>query len=157
MKVVLCFFIYKTNTERNITMENMNEEKTKAYELRELTADDMFPMFNIISKIGIKEFKSCFESEQVKKLVAETASGKQSKDDLKATVGVTVAFDIAGVILSNLPNCKDDIYLLLSQLSGMTTKDIAKLPMLTFMEMIADVVKKKEFTDFFQGVIKLFR
>ena len=87
-----------------------NEEQAKAYELRELTADDMFPMFQIISKIGIREFKSCFESDNVKKLVAEMTSGKASKDDLKATVGVTVAFDLASVVLSNLPNCKD-VYL----------------------------------------------
>ncbi len=137
--------------------ENMNEEKTKAYELRDLTADDMFPMSQIISKIGIREFKSCFESESVKKLVAEMTSGKASKDELKATVGVTVVIDLASVILSNLSSCKNDIYLLLSQLSGMTTKDIAKLPMTTFMEMIIDVIKKKEFTDFFQAAVKLFR
>ena len=135
----------------------MNEEKTKAYELRDLTADDMFPMFQIISKIGIREFKSCFESESVKKLVAEMTSGKASKDELKATVGVTVVIDLASVILSNPSSCKNDIYLLLSQLSGMTTKDIAKLPMTTFMEMIIDVIKKKEFTDFFQAAVKLFR
>lgn len=133
------------------------EEKTKAYELRELTADDMFPMFQIISKIGIREFKSCFESENVRKLVAEMTSGEASKDELKATVGVTVALDLASVILSNLGSCKDDIYLLLSQVSGMTTKEIAKLPMATFMAMIIDLVKKKEFADFFQAAVKLFK
>ena len=135
----------------------INEEQAKAYELRELTADDMFPMFQIISKIGIREFKSCFESENVKKLVAEMTSGKASKDDLKATVGVTVAFDLASVVLSNLPNCKDDIYLLLAQLSGKSVKDIGKLPMPVFMEMIIEVIKKKEFTDFFQAAVKLFK
>ena len=137
--------------------EIKNEEKTKAYELRELTADDMFPMFQIISKIGIREFKSCFESESVKKLAAEMTSGKASKDELKATVGVTVAFDLASVILSNLSSCKEDIYQLLAQLSGMTAKDIGKLPMAVFMEMIIDVIKKKEFSDFFQAAVKLFR
>ena len=101
--------------------ENMNEEKTKAYELRDLTADDMFPVFQIISKIGIREFKSCFESENVKKLANEITSGNASQDELKATVGVTVMIDLASVIISNLSSCKDDIYLLLSQLSGMTT------------------------------------
>ena len=136
--------------------ENMNEEKAKAYELRDLTADDMFPMFQIISKIGIKEFKSCLESESVRKLVAEMSSG-ESGDELKAAVGVTVVLDIASVILSNIGNCKDDIYLLLSQLSGLKTKDIAKLPMPVFMGMIMEVIKKKEFTDFFQDVVKLFK
>lgn len=138
-------------------MENMNEETAKVYELRDLCADDMFPMFQIISKIGIKEFKSCFESENVKKLMADMTSGKASQDEVKATVGVTVAFDLAGVILSNLANCKEDIYLLLAQLSGMSVKAIAKLPMMTFVEMIMDVIRKKEFKDFFQAAVKLFK
>ena len=138
-------------------METLNEDKAKAYELRDLIADDMFPMFQIISKIGIREFKSCFESENVKKLVAELASGKVSQDELKATVGVTVAIDLASVILSNLAKCKEDIYQLLSQLSGMSVKEIGKLPMMTFMGMVIDVIKKREFADFFQEVVKLFK
>ena len=138
-------------------MENLNEDQAKGYELRDLIADDMFPMFQIISKIGIREFKSCFESENVKKLVAEMASGKVSQDELKATVGVTVAIDLASVILSNLAKCKEDIYQLLSQLSGMSVKEIGKLPMMTFMGMVIDVIKKREFADFFQEVVKLFK
>ena len=42
----------------------MSENNAKAYELRNLTADDVFPMFKIVSKIGIKEFKACFESDE---------------------------------------------------------------------------------------------
>ena len=137
-------------------MENMHEEKTKAYELRNLTADDMFPMFQIISKIGVKEFKSCFESPEVRKAIEGVASGKQDQDGLTA-LGMTIAFDLAGVIISNLASCKNDIYGLLSQLSGMAAKEIANLPMVTFVEMIVDVIKKEEFKDFFQGVSKLFR
>ena len=85
------------------------------------------------------------------------ASGKVSQDELKATVGVTVAIDLASVILSNLAKCKEDIYQLLSQLSGKSVKEIGKLPMMTFMGMVIDVIKKREFADFFQEVVKLFR
>ena len=135
--------------------KHLNEEKTKAYELRNLTADDMFPMFQIISKIGVKEFKTCFESPDVKKAMEGVASGKD-QEALNA-VGMTIAFDLASVIVSNLASCKNDIYALLSQLSGKPTKEIASLPMVTFMEMIIDVIKKEEFKDFFQAVSKLFR
>ena len=136
--------------------ENMNEEKAKGFELRSLTADDMFPMFQIISKIGVKEFKKCFESADVKKAVEGMASGNQNQADLTA-LGMTVAFDLASVVMSNMANCKNDIYVLLSQLSGMTTKQIAGLPMVTFVEMIIDVIKKEEFKDFFQAVSRSFR
>ena len=128
----------------------------KAFELRQLTADDIFPMFQIISKIGVREFKSCFESEEVRKAIMDMASGAKDQANVSA-VGLTVAVDIAGVIISNLYKCKDDIYQLLSQLSGMKTKEIASLPMPTFLEMIIAVVKKEEFKDFFQGVTKLLK
>ena len=132
------------------------EEMTKAYELRNLTADDMFPMFQIISKIGVREFKSCFEAPEVKAMVGKMASGETKQADL-TSVGMTIAMEIASLLVSNLANCKNDIYLLLSQLSGMTTKDIANLPMVTFVEMIIDVIRKEEFKDFFQAVSKLFK
>ena len=135
--------------------ENAND-MTKAYELRNLTSEDMFPMFQILSKVGIREFKNCFESEDVKKAVSQMASGKAEDADLNS-VGISVALDIAGIVMSNIGKCKEDIYQLLAQLSGKTKKDIAGLPMITFTEMIIDVVKKEEFKDFFQAVAKLFR
>ena len=135
----------------------MTENKDgKAFELRPLTAEDIFPMFQIISKIGVREFKSCFESETVRKAIEDMASSAKDQSNLNA-VGLSVAVDIAGVILSNIHKCKEDIYQLLSQLSGMSKKDIAILPMKTFIEMVIAVVKKDEFKDFFQEVSKLFK
>lgn len=135
--------------------ETMTVDTAKAYELRNLTAEDVFPMFKIISKIGIDQFKRCFESPDVKAAVA-AASGENGQADL-TSVGMSVAFDLASVVVSNIGNCKNDIYMLLSQLSGLDTKDIAALPMVTFFEMIVDVIKKEEFKDFFQVVTKLFK
>ena len=133
--------------------EIKNEEKAKAYELRNLRADDMFPMFKIISGIGVKEFKACFESDEVKAMI----EGKNGKKNDEKTIGVSIAFDIASILASNLPKCKSDIYNLLAGLSGMSVKEISELDMATFVEMIFDVVKKKEFKDFFQAVSKLFK
>lgn len=128
----------------------------KAFELRDLTADDIFPMCQIISKIGVKEFKHCFESLDLKNVIANAVSGEDKAVDVTA-VGMSVGFDIVGIILSNIASCKKDIYVLLSGLSGMTVKEISELPMLTFIEMVTAVVKKDEFKDFFQGAAKLFK
>ena len=135
--------------------ENEKNNQAKAFELRNLEADDMFPMFQIISKIGIKEFKACFESDAVKGAVANIADGKNNKTDV-AAVGMMIGLDIAGILMANIGKAKEDIYCLLSNLSGMTRDQIAKLPMLTFTEMVIAVVKKEEFKDFFQAVTKLF-
>lgn len=133
---------------------NFEVEKTKAYELRNLTADDVFPMFQIVSKIGIKEFRTCFDTPEIKEVIAKLNAGEETNLN---TVGMFVAMDIASLVIGNLPRCKDDIYLLLSQLSGKDKKEIAALPLATFIQMVTDVVKKEEFKDFFQVVAKLFK
>jgi len=134
----------------------MNEMNTaKAYELRTLCAEDVFPMFKIISKIGIKEFKSCFEAEDVKEAIKSATNG-ETQDGLEV-IGLGVALEIASVIMANIPQAKEDIYLFLAQVSGMSKDDIRNLPISTFTEMIIDVVKKEEFKDFFGVVSKLFK
>lgn len=133
----------------------MSEEKV--YTLRVLTAEDVFPMFKIISGIGIKEFKGCFDSPDVREAIKSmTGNGEEGKEVDATAIGMTVAVEIASVIFSNIPRCKDDIYALLSGLSGMSKKEISALPMNVFLCMIIDVIKKEEFKDFFQAVSKLF-
>lgn len=142
----------------------MPENIEKTYELRGLMADDMFIMFSIISKIGIKEFKACFESDDVKAAVLNMAKKADENGDAEAdegadvvSVGISVALDIASILLANIGKCKNDIYALLANLSGMKEKDIAKLPIKTFTSMVIDLVKKEEFADFFQDAVKLFK
>lgn len=138
--------------------EIMNAEaKAKPYVLRNLTADDIFPMFQIINKIGFKEFKGCFNSPEVQEVIAKAATEGANKNENIVAVGVAVGIDIAGVIIANIERCKPDLYSLLAGLSGMSVGDIGKLPMVTFMEMIVDVIKKEEFRDFFQVVSKLLK
>ena len=142
----------------------MSENIEKTYELRNLEADDLFIMIGIISKIGIKEFKVCFESDEVKAAIANVAKQHQDSDanedaddDVVASIGISVALDIAAILLANIGKCKNDIYALLANLSGMKEKEIAKLPIKTFTGMIFDLVKKKEFADFFQDAVKFLK
>lgn len=146
----------------------MSENIEKTYELRNLEADDLFIMIGIISKIGIKEFKACFESNEVKAAIMSMAKQKKDADDATedadagaddgvVSVGVSVALDIAAILMANIGKCKNDIYALLANLSGMEEKEIAKLPIKTFTGMIFDLVKKKEFADFFQDAVKFLK
>jgi hypothetical protein len=133
----------------------------KTYTLRGLTAEDVFPMLKIISGIGLKEFKGCLESEElrtaIRGMTAEKEDGAEGAEIDTTALGLMVAVDVASVIIANVPKCKDDIYRLLSGLSGMSKKEIAALPMNVFLSMIVDVVKKEEFKDFFGDVAGLFR
>lgn len=136
-----------------MNQDNVNE---KGYTLRALCSKDVFPMSKIISKIGINEFTEAFEGDDIKTLVASFGEDK-NLDNAATIVGVTVALDIANVVLGNLSSCEQEIYSLLSGLSGMAKKDIENLPMNVFFEMVIDVIKKDEFKDFFKVVSRLFK
>ena len=133
----------------------MSETTKKKYELRALQSKDVFPMFKIISKIGVKEFKSCLETAEVKDAITKMAN-KQENVNIES-VGVTVMLDVASVVISHIADAEADIYQFLSGLSGMEKKDLESLDMVTFFEMIADVFKKEEFKDFIGVVSKLFK
>lgn len=128
-------------------------------ELRDLTAQDVFPMAKILSKIGINQFMDVFKGDDVTGLIGELFSegNEQQVDDKVSIVGLTVALDIANIICSSLDRVETDIYMFLASLSGLKTDDIKKLPMNTFFEMIIDVIKKDEFKGFMKVVSKLLK
>lgn len=135
--------------------EIIEQEAGKAYKFRTLSAQDIFPMFNIISKIGIKEFKSFFDGEGLEKIMA-TFSGNGDKGAVEA-LGVSIAFEIADIIFNNLPKCENDIFKLLAQTSDLEIEDVKNLSLSDFAEMVIDFVKKDEFKDFIKVVSKLFK
>lgn len=126
----------------------------KNYEIRNLTSEDIFPMSQIISKIGMDEIASCFKDKEIQKIIEQ--SEKKDVVDIPKAVGVQVVMKIAQVVMKNLPAIKGDLYAFLASLTGMTEKDIAELPMGDFFQLIMDVIGKEEFKDFMQVVSKLF-
>lgn len=139
-------------TYENIGRPVPEPEDGKPYGLRNLEARDVFLMSKILGSIGIKEFRQCFNSEDVKKL-----SSSENTEDVIENIGITVMFDIAGIILDNLPACEKHVYKFLASLSGMKEDAIESFPMNTFVEMIIDVIQKEEFKDFIRVVSKLFK
>lgn len=144
------------DTESKIEQTEQNVEQ-KPYTLRALAAKDVFPMVKIISKIGINEFTKAFESDEIKQIVAAFTGDEKGQDDKLTIVGISVALDIANVILSHIGTCENEVYNFLSGLSGISKKDVAELPMNTFLEMIVDVFKKDEFKGFIGVVSKLVK
>lgn len=127
------------------------ESTNKTYELRSLQAGDVFPMFTIMSKIGVKEFKDCFAADEVRAMVAENGKADAS------AIGAKVMLGIASVVISHIAAAEQDIYSFLAGLSGMSKDEIKTLDMVTFANMIIDVFKKDEFKDFIQVVSGLFK
>lgn len=68
-------------TENIMNIDEVVEEKP--YVLRDLKSEDMFPMFRILSKIGFKEFKTCFDNDSIKALIADAKTGILMQADRK--------------------------------------------------------------------------
>ena len=140
--------------------EEIKEEKP--YKFRTLCAEDIFPMFVIIKKIGIKEFKTIMgEGDDLKKLISlsfkKNANDAENANDAIIESGLSVAMDVVDIIIGNLPKCENEIFKLLAQTSNLDEKAIRKLGFASFFEMVVDFVKKEEFKDFIKAVSKLFK
>lgn len=120
-------------------------------ELRQLTADDLFPMCTIISKIGAQDFKKCIESPGV----MEAIKGEGELDIDK--VGVAVMADLGVAVMAHLEDCRDDIYRFLSSLSGKPVSELSKMRMGQFVNMVIKLFRKEDFRDFFMEVSESFR
>lgn len=136
------------NQEGDITMENGT-----VYTFRKLESTDVFVMFQILKKIGIREFASCFEKQSVKQMVMDFLDNGSGEFQ---TVGFTVLLEIADIVIGNIPKCESEIYTLLSNTSNLTVEQVKKLDFITFTEMVIDFVKKDEFKDFIKVVSRLF-
>ena len=131
----------------------MDENMTKAYKLRTPTLDDLFPMVEIIKKIGFEEIEKCFSRENTEKIIANI-NDEGGKADVSA-VGYQIGTKIFGVIVRNLGVCKDDIYQLLSQLSGLTISEVGALPLPTVWKMLKELINGDTFKDFFTEASEL--
>lgn len=125
-----------------------------SYELRKLKAKDLFPMCSIIKKIGIDEFKSCFNNPEISKLI-ENSNGKD--ENLNASVGFAVVMDIVSIIVGNLPKAEKEIYTFLANVSGLSVANIQDMEMAEFIGMIKDVITKEEFKDFFKAASEFLK
>lgn len=126
------------------------------YELRELKSKDVFPMFKIIGKIGINEFKTCFENEAVKRMISKTKEEDGNELDLGA-VGYSVVLDIVNVVVGHIPDAEQEIYSFLASVSDLKKKEIEDLPINEFFNMLIDIFQKAEFKDFFEVASRLFK
>ncbi len=119
------------------------ENTEKVYELRPLVATDMGIICKIISAIGIKEFRNSFDLKDFK--------GKNAE-----AVGIGVFFDLAGIVISNIPKAEPEIQAFIASLTGMQLSEVKKMPFADYGELIIQVVMKDDFQDFFKRVMKLF-
>lgn len=137
-------------------------QQNKPYELLPLEARHIMPMLTLIRKIGFKELKNTINEDVIKKIVGifnvsdehDDGGGKIDFAEIGLELLPTVA-DILDVILANIEKAEKEIFGFLESISNLTSDEIKHLPLALFAQMVADVVRKEEFGDFF-GVVSKF-
>lgn len=125
------------------------------YTLRKPKATDIFVVSKIIKGIGLKNISNCFNSDEIN-LIRTSVAGDKLTDDVLYKIGANIMLSIGDLILEKLDIVKDDVIKLMSNLSGLKTKDVEDLPLVTFTEMFMDIIKEPDFLDFIKVVLKSF-
>ena len=139
------------------------EVAVKPYKFRPLGGEDVFLMFKIIGKIGVKEFNACFENDGIADLVARLMGERMNQaDEAGETPSVSVTYisvilEVADVLFNNIAKCENEVFQMLSQTSNLSVEQVKKLSLAQFTEMVIDFIKKEEFRDFIKVVSALFK
>lgn len=146
-----------------------NEEKNadkaveKPFTLRPLCDEDLYPILDIIAKVCPEQMQPIFMKVMEKfngmenlpdvsdGLAPEEVNAAREKllADLATDIGVDVVMDLGLTIIRNLKTVKDEVYSLLSDLSGIPADQIRTMPFGTTPKMIMAVVKDIRNLDFF--------
>ena len=129
------------------------------YEMRSLQASDIFSVVKILNGIGLNNVKEAINIEElnsIRKRITEDNSDDNS-DKVYSQVGVKVVMSVATVILENLPKIENDLYTFVGSVIGIKTKDVAKMDMGDFMDLLITIIQKEEFKDFFKRASKLIK
>lgn len=142
-------------TETTVKKSEEIMEQAKPYTFRKLETQDIFPMFKLLNKIGIRDLK---ENEGMKNVLFAFMGGTTAKGKVDVNkIGMDMFFELASLITENIPKCEAELYSLLASVANLKVDDIKKQsPAVTF-EMIVDFIKKEEFKDFFSVALKLFK
>ena len=125
-----------------MTKEEIKETTAeKPYTLRRLNDEDLFTVVEIIGIALPEEAKAAFAQA--------VADGNVVKR------GGAVAFDIVKFIMKNIKACKNEVYSLLSDLSGIPADEIKKMPFGTTPKMLKEIFENEKDSDFFTEVSKL--
>ncbi len=121
------------------------------YNFRQLNSTDIFPVCSIISKIGIRDLKACFEGQNF------SAITDTEDENAMTSFGMGIALDVAGVIFANMQKCEKEIYKFLASITDLEEKDLRNMPPADFLNMVIDFFKKEELKDFMKVASKFIK
>ena len=123
--------------------------------LRNLQASDLFGMVRILKGIGLSRIKSAIDFDKIKE--ARKNMTEENSAEITTQVGTEVILSVIEVIIENLPEVETEIYKFVGGVANMKSADVAKLDASDFVDLLLDIFKKEEFTDFFKRASKLIK
>ena len=124
-------------------------------ELRKLQASDIFSMVRIINGIGFKTIKDSINVDEINEI--RKGMTDENSDVIASKVGTNVVMSILGTVVENLPKVENDVYEFAGNVAGMKAKDVAKMDVGDFIELLISIFTKDEFKDFFSRASKLIK
>ena len=82
---------------------------------------------------------------------------KGNEDVITSQIGLNVVMSLATVVLENLPKIENDLYNFIGSVIDVKPKDVAKMDMGDFMDVLITIIQKEEFKDFFKRASKLIK
>ena len=125
------------------------------YEMRKLQATDLFSVVKILNGIGLKNVKEAIDFEEINKI--RKGMTEENADVISSQVGLNVVMSLATVIIENLPKVENDLYNFIGSVIDVKAKDVAKMDMGEFMDVLITIIQKEEFKDFFKRASKLIK
>ena len=123
--------------------------------LRNLQASDLFGMVRMLKGIGLSRIKSAIDFDKIKE--ARKNMTEENSAEITTQVGTEVILSVIEVIIENLPEVETEIYKFVGGVANMKPADVAKLDASDFVDLLLDIFKKEEFTDFFKRASKLIK
>lgn len=121
------------------------------YNFRQLNSTDIFPVCNIISKVGIRELKTCFQGQDLSAVINTEDEGAMM------ALGAGVVLDVAGVVFANMQKCQKEIYTFLSSVTELSEEKLKAMPPADFADIVINFFKKEELKDFMKVVSKFIK
>ena len=125
------------------------------YTMRNLQATDIFSVVKILNGIGLKNVKEAIDFEEINKI--RKGMTEENADVISSQVGLNVVISLATVIIENLPKVENDLYNFIGSVIDVKAKDVAKMDMGEFMDVLITIIQKEEFKDFFKRASKLIK
>ena len=133
-------------------------ETTKAYELRDLEARDIFTITRILSKVDFNTVKAAWEvSDEDAAKVTDPKLSEEERKAVMANISRNSGLNLVWAIIGAVPNAEYELCSFVGGMIGKKANDVAKMDPCEFIDIVIDIVNMEKFRDFLTRASKLLQ